>query len=104
MHAFLAHVQGYHDGASVVVPLAVVARRVSEVTVLCAVGTTLIPGHQVGGEVNVRKLSVRVEMEVWALQRGIGVRSAVVVGDGVAYGWSVGGLVCWISSRDCDWI
>ena len=73
VHTLLTHVQRYDDGASVVIPLAVIARGVSEVAVSRAVGTAFVPRHQVGREVDVRELTVSVEVEVRSLEGGVGV-------------------------------
>ena len=62
-----------------IVPLAVVARRVAVVRVLGAVRAALVAHHQVGGEVDVRGRAAGAEDHVGPLQRRVRVRGPVGV-------------------------
>lgn len=66
-------------GAGVVVPLAVVARCMTKVSVLGAVGAALVSCDQVGSHVEVRELPRRIEVQVGPLERAVRMRGAVVV-------------------------
>merc|ERR1712224_739961 len=60
------------DGASMVVPFAINASVVP-------VSTALVARHHVSSQVQMRRPPTRIEVKVWPLERGIGVRGPIVV-------------------------
>ena len=76
-------VEAYDDGASMVVPFAIVARSVAEVSMARATGTALVAHLQVGGQIDVRERPAR-EMQVRAFEGGVSMRGAIIVVHGMA--------------------
>ena len=66
-------------GTRMIVPLAVVARRMPIMCMLGAVRAALIANHQVGSEVDVSGHATRAEDHVGPLERRVCVHSAIIV-------------------------